>query len=274
MASRKFDKKFGKEFVACLPAAPGVYRVFDDEGCLIYVGKAKNLRRRLAQYRNAKRCKRHKKMRAIVQKAARITWETCPTDLDACLQETRLIQELRPRLNVAAAFAFLYPMIGMRVLPEHTLFCLTTRPDLYPEFQLFGAFRSRYFTGEAFFSLMRLLPYVGHSVPHKRLVDLKRERSYVFAFRRLPAEWPRLWENFFRGSSADALEELVFKLLENAAARKRAEEIQEGVDSLRRFWKHEAMRLASAISFTGFADYPVPQNERDPLFLRYRTRTA
>src|SRR5688572_16005034 len=117
-ALRNFDKKFGKEFVALLPATPGVYRVFGAVGHTIYVVKSKNLLRRLAQYRNAKRCNRHNKIRAIVQKAARITWQSCPTDLNACLQETRLIQELRPRLNVAAAFAFLYPMIGIRVAPE------------------------------------------------------------------------------------------------------------------------------------------------------------
>src|SRR5688500_8733930 len=108
---KKFDRKFGVEFLPNLPACPGVYRVLNDEGQTVYVGKAKNLRRRLAQYRNAKRCKAHRKMRSIIGDAAKIEWEIYPSDLEACLQEAKLIQTLRPRWNVAGAFAFLYPLV-------------------------------------------------------------------------------------------------------------------------------------------------------------------
>ena len=103
---KPFDKKFGAEFVAGLPACPAVYRVYGSDGLLIYIGKAKNLRRRLGQYRNAKRRKKHFKMRQIVADAARIEFDLCPTDLEACLLEARLIQEHRPRWNTAGAFFF------------------------------------------------------------------------------------------------------------------------------------------------------------------------
>src|SRR4051812_47502370 len=112
---RSFDRKFGTEFLAQVPTCPGVYQVHDDAGALIYVGKAKNLKRRLSQYRNAKRRKKHVKMRSIVQGAARIEWVRCQTEAEACLIETRLIQEHRPRWNVVGAYSFLYPMIGIRI---------------------------------------------------------------------------------------------------------------------------------------------------------------
>src|SRR4051812_34525524 len=111
---KSFDRKFGKEFVAGLPTQPGVYRIFGEDGALIYVGKAKNLKRRLGQYRNAKRRKKHLKMRRIVADAGRIEFEVCPSELDACLLEAKLIQELRPRWNTAGAFYFLYPLVGIR----------------------------------------------------------------------------------------------------------------------------------------------------------------
>lgn len=56
-----FDRKFGKEFLSGVPTQPGVYSLFDGQRRLLYVGKAKNLRRRLSQYRKAPRTKRGKK---------------------------------------------------------------------------------------------------------------------------------------------------------------------------------------------------------------------
>lgn len=268
---KQFDRKFGVDFLQNTPTTPGVYRIYDSEGQLIYVGKAKNLRRRLGQYRNARRLKRHRKMRAIMGEASRIQYEVRSTDLDACLEELRLIQSSRPKWNVAGAFAFLYPMLGIRVEPSRTCFCLTTLPDKFPGYSLYGAYRSRHLTGDAFFALMRLLRYIAHPVSAKESATLERaEYSYVFGFRRVPEHWPPLWGKFFQGSSPEALEELVLRLVENAGARAKATDVQEHINSLRRFWRHEARVLAKAIQGTGYADYPVTQQERDALFLRYR----
>ena len=54
---RLFDQRFGVDFLAGVPTAPGVYRFLDAAGALLYVGKAGSLRRRLAQYRTAGRKK-------------------------------------------------------------------------------------------------------------------------------------------------------------------------------------------------------------------------
>ena len=110
---RLFDRKFGLGFLSGVPPAPGVYRLFDDAGVLLYVGKAGNLRRRLGQYRATTRRKPDRKRRALVRAAARITWEVCESPLAAALAEIRLIQSLRPRRNVASAFPFLYPFVGV-----------------------------------------------------------------------------------------------------------------------------------------------------------------
>ena len=62
MAVRNFDRKFDAEFLESLPGSPGVYLVYDQQEELIYVGKAKNLKRRLSQYRNTMRRKKHRRM--------------------------------------------------------------------------------------------------------------------------------------------------------------------------------------------------------------------
>jgi excinuclease ABC subunit C len=60
-----FDTKFGADFLAGVPTEPGVYRFYDVEGALLYVGKATSLRGRLGQYRTAGRKKKERKRRAL-----------------------------------------------------------------------------------------------------------------------------------------------------------------------------------------------------------------
>src|SRR5215468_9341831 len=188
---RVFDRKFGSDFLAGIPREPGVYRIYDAAGALLYIGKARDLRRRLAQYRTARRTKKDRKRRALIRAAARIEWQTSPSELEASLTEIGLIQALRPRRNVAGAFPFLYPFIGIQVDGGDTRFCLTTAPEAFAAFELHGAFRSREVTREAFFALMRLLRFVGHPTARRRRDRLGVPRhSHLCTFRRLPGDWP------------------------------------------------------------------------------------
>jgi GIY-YIG catalytic domain-containing protein len=72
-----FERKFGTDFLATVPREPGIYRMYDATGGLFYVGKARNLRRRLAQYRAARRTKKDRKRRTLVRSADRIEWQVC-----------------------------------------------------------------------------------------------------------------------------------------------------------------------------------------------------
>ena len=181
-----FEKKFGKDFLSTIPTTPGVYFFYCAEGKLLYVGKAKSLRKRLAQYRDAKKTRRHKKMRYLIENASRLEWEICESDLEASLKEARLIQKLRPPKNIAGAYSFLYPLVGIRSDEKCLYFCLTTLPEKFPNYTFHGCFRSRKVTGGAFFALMEILEYVGHPLSAKDLKSEGRaEYSYVFGFRQI-----------------------------------------------------------------------------------------
>src|SRR4029434_10416470 len=247
MAVNDFDRKFGAEFLESLPGSPGVYLVYDQQDELIYVGKAINLKRRLSQYRNVLRRKKHRRMRGIVKEAARIEIQCAETHLDACLTEAMLIQKHRPRWNIVGAYSFLYPLIGIRSANGNIEFCMTTTPEAVlqecPGFEFHGAFRSRRITGDAFFALMRLFRFIGHANPLNRRSRVPKYR-YVLSFRMLPPNWARLWASFYKGESAAALEELILKLVDNAGARSRQSKVQEHLDELKRFWRHEVLTLA------------------------------
>ena len=270
---KDFDRRFGAEFLESLPGAPGVYLVYDQDDVLIYVGKAKNLKRRVSQYRNTVRRKKHRRMRGIVNAAARIEIRCSESDFDACRTEMMLIQKHRPRWNIVGAYTFLYPLIGIRSAGGNIEFCMTTNPEAvlkeHPGFEFHGAFRSRRITGNAFFALMRLLRFVGHVNPANRRSRVPKY-SYLWSFRRLPSNWAKAWASFYKGESAIAMEELVLKLVENAGARRTRGKVQEYLDELKRFWKHEVLTLAKVRHATGCGGWPVSQLQRDFVFLSYK----
>jgi hypothetical protein len=256
---------FDRQTLVAAPDEPGVYRFLAADGAVVYVGKAKSLKRRLAAYRTiplASRRKRHRKINRILRAATSCTWETAASHLDACILELRLIQELKPRLNVSASFSRSYPFIGTRQADGRMYFALSSRPERLAEYALFGAFRSREVTAEAFYGLLALLKFVGHK---------ERSRAGAHGFRQIPAAWRDELHAFFAGTSCALLQTLTLRLLESAAARTRRAEVQEHLTALRRFWEVEAEPLRCAMRDTGYdGDYPVPQVDRDPLFTRWR----
>ncbi len=269
-----FNKKFGTHFIQSIPQKSGVYQIYNNQSVLIYVGKAKNLRRRLGNYKNAKRKKKHQKMKEIISEASFIKYDVCDSELQAHLLETKLIQSFRPKWNVVGAFYFMYPMIGMLQQSNNLIFIYTTQPHLFSNFIFHGAFRSREITRDAFFSLIRLMKYIGHSLAASKIPAYPSIKySYVYGFRQLPSGWFAIWELFWKGESKTALELLILELVENAGARKNAQQIQQYINKLNRFWIHEAQLLKKVRSKLNYLEYPVSQQERDLVFLKYRYQT-
>lgn len=92
-----------------LPDSPGIYQYLNDEGTIIYVGKAKNLKRRVSSYFN----REHEagKTRILVSKIRDIRYIVVKTEEDALLLENNLIKKYKPRYNVLLKDDKTYPSI-------------------------------------------------------------------------------------------------------------------------------------------------------------------
>ncbi len=82
-----------------VPKQPGVYRFIDQEGTILYVGKAKNLRNRVASYFGSRKDRMYK-TRVMVKNAERLEFTIVETEADALLLENTLIKKYQPRYNV------------------------------------------------------------------------------------------------------------------------------------------------------------------------------
>jgi len=263
-----FDDRLGADFLERVPQQPGVYEWIDADGATVYVGKAKDLRTRLGQYRTATRCKVTRKRWEIVRASTSVRFRTCDTELEALIVENELIQQLRPPLNVSGAFEFLYPCIGLRRgAPDLDLVCTTT-PEAFTGFTFTGAFRSPATTRAAFASLVELLTHLGHREPSRRVKDLpKIPFSRIVRFRRLAAMWDVVLLRFLRGEGRGALRPLLVALLERPTARRHADQTQEHLSLLQRFSEEECEPLRAVLVSTGRPDTFLPQRDRDRAFL-------
>lgn len=96
-----------------LPLGPGVYQFFDTEDVIIYVGKAKNLKRRVSSYFH-KDHSDYAKTRVLVKKIDRIEYILVESEMDALLLENNLIKKHQPRYNVLLKDDKTYPWICIK----------------------------------------------------------------------------------------------------------------------------------------------------------------
>lgn len=98
--------------LSVLPSDPGVYQFYDSEGKILYVGKAKNLKKRVSSYFS----KKHDsgKTRVLVSKINSLKHIVVPTETDALLLENNLIKKYRPRYNVLLKDDKSYPWICIK----------------------------------------------------------------------------------------------------------------------------------------------------------------
>lgn len=114
-----------KEQISLFPHSPGVYRYYDSEGNVIYVGKAKDLHKRVAQY-FVSPDRLNAKTRALVSKIAEARYSVVDSEADALLLENNLIKQYKPRYNILLKDSKTYPWICVTGEPFPRVF-LTRR---------------------------------------------------------------------------------------------------------------------------------------------------
>ncbi|MBL6866724.1 MAG: excinuclease ABC subunit UvrC [Flavobacteriales bacterium] len=126
------------QILARLPQQPGVYQYFDDGERLLYVGKAKNLKKRVSSYFTKQN--HNGKTRLLVSKITDIKWLIAPSESDALLLENSLIKEHRPIYNIQLKDDKTYPFIVVKKERFPRIF--STRKLIKDGSEYFGPFPS------------------------------------------------------------------------------------------------------------------------------------
>jgi excinuclease ABC subunit C len=132
------EKEFIRLKLKVLPNKPGVYQYYDKSGTIIYVGKAKDLKKRVASYFNKKLDSG--KTRVLVRQIEDIKYIVVDTELDALLLENNLIKKYQPKYNIQLKDDKTYPWICIKKEPFPRVF--TTRRMIKDGSKYFGPYPS------------------------------------------------------------------------------------------------------------------------------------
>src|SRR5204863_1452558 len=101
---RPLVERLGREFFRRLPEGPGIYLMRDANDVVLYIGKAKNLRNRLASYRVANPDRMPRRHLRLLRVVARIELQECADESSALARESELLRRIQPRFNRAGTW--------------------------------------------------------------------------------------------------------------------------------------------------------------------------
>lgn len=145
-----------------LPTDPGVYQFFGKEDKVIYIGKAKNLKRRVGSYFN--KVHDNNKTSILVKKIHRMEHIVVPSEVDALLLENSLIKKYRPKYNILLKDDKTYPWICIKKDPFPRI--LSTRKVIRDGSEYFGPYPNV----KTLYTLIELIkdvyPFLNHELNH------------------------------------------------------------------------------------------------------------
>ena len=145
-----------------LPTDPGVYQFFGKEDKVIYIGKAKNLKRRVGSYFN--KVHDNNKTSILVKKIYRMEHIVVPSEVDALLLENSLIKKYRPKYNILLKDDKTYPWICIKKDPFPRI--LSTRKVIRDGSEYFGPYPNV----KTLYTLIELIkdvyPFLNHELNH------------------------------------------------------------------------------------------------------------
>ncbi len=159
-----------------LPVEPGVYQFFDKEDTVIYIGKAKNLKKRVASYFT--KVHENAKTRILVKKINRMEHIVVPSEVDALLLENNLIKKYRPRYNILLKDDKTYPWICIKKEPFPSIF--STRKVIRDGSEYYGPYPNV----KTLYTLIELIkdvyPFLNHELNH--LIKLNDDKNIIKLF--------------------------------------------------------------------------------------------
>ncbi len=128
-----------KETIATLPDTPGIYRFYNRDEVLIYVGKAKSLRKRVSSYFN-KQSQYNRKTEKLVSEIKRLEFTLANTEFDALLMENNFIKQNQPKYNILLKDDKTFPYLC--ILNERFPRIISTRKYIANQGEYFGPYSS------------------------------------------------------------------------------------------------------------------------------------
>lgn len=154
--TNSFIDRFDNAFYDTIPNEPGVYLVLNDAAVVIFIGKSKDLQKRIKSYRYLSPERTNDNAWHIATEAAEIQWEVCRDAKQATLRANYLTRRYRPRYNSYSSSTDSYRFIGFQ-LSDRTLHFVTGNDiRLSTDFHLYGAFKHFGQFNRAFSALLRL----------------------------------------------------------------------------------------------------------------------
>jgi excinuclease ABC subunit C len=148
--------------VSALPAAPGVYLFRDAAGVVLYVGKARSLRSRVASYLQPSAdllsSRGPEIARMIDELVADVDYLECESEVDALLREARLIKDIQPRFNAALRDGKTFPYLQITTDEDFPRVCVTREPKPHGA-KLYGPFVSAAELREALPMMQRVFKF-------------------------------------------------------------------------------------------------------------------
>jgi excinuclease ABC subunit C len=139
---------------ASIPEHPGVYRFYNKQEKVIYVGKAKNLKNRLSNYFQANLATKTYRM---VHEAVRVDWTIVSTELEALALEFSWIKQYQPKYNVQFKDDKSYPYLALSLNDEYPMIFIT-RKDKRPGLKYFGPYTNAWALRNTFEVLLKVFP--------------------------------------------------------------------------------------------------------------------
>lgn len=134
--ARPLEQRLGRTFFRKAPRRPGVYLMRDAADNVLYVGKAKDLRQRLNNYRVANPDRMPRRHLRMVRAVKRIEFQFCPTETLALAHEARLLRSLKPKFNRAGVWPGRTRFIVWRIRETRLELSVAEAPE--PDWQRFG----------------------------------------------------------------------------------------------------------------------------------------
>ena len=207
-----------------LPSGPGVYQYFDKNDTVIYVGKARNLKRRVNSYFS--KVHDNAKTRILVKKIHRMEHIVVHTEIDALLLENNLIKKHRPRYNILLKDDKTYPWICIKKEPFPRVF--STRKMIRDGSEYFGPYPNVKTVYTILELIKEVYPFLNHELNH--LIKVNNEDEIIKMFE----ENKTSIRHLINGNFKTSIEKLKIQMKSHSKKMEfeKAQKIKEKLESL------------------------------------------